>query len=500
MKKSLYHIVSLKKIVILIAVVSLSTFAHSQDANNNEAETEKELGGVIEAFLDWASLSFATYTGQHEAELGSVFAKAKEGLAKYPELQNLINDNSGGQGGALAEGVNTLTTKTGVKVYFLPQMANPDGKFYINSFNGFLAESSTNLIPPYILVKINVSGSNTGGYTLSTSVETSDDVKANKYNLKEMNTENPFYALNTTVPKRKDMASHLKLSLYNGIGALHSEMDGSLRADLSILQAGTLYREGEEVEVAYDKDKPTVLTVEDKDGQAPSKKVTWVLDPAEAEYEADDNQLTLAPQAGQWKVTASAGNKSTHVFLKSVDFNLDWRQILKEILKEVVNESVAAARTKIDSLASDTASYHADIQSQRKVLLEREGYTVSSTNPTFSSDIYFEEVDDSQEMTQAELDQLLKDDQINEFVELHRKWYIVTAEVLLQLNIETFLNTLIDDPKRMDDFVSEVKNSSPELILSLVANLVTRPEGRLDIKKLLIDHLNQQINQVANAE
>ncbi|MEP2276279.1 MAG: hypothetical protein ABJH98_12530 [Reichenbachiella sp.] len=481
--------------ILLFLLLGLTPWtSQGQDGTASDEQTEEQMKGVVEAFLDWAAISFATYTGQHEAEMGSIFAKAKDGLEKYPELQELINDNTNGQGGMLAEGVNALTTKTGVKVYFLPEIANPDNKFYINSFNGFLAEGSANLIPPYILVKMDVSGNNESGYAVSCTVETSDDVKSKKYNLKTMDADNPFFALNTTVPERKNMASHMKLSLYNGVGALHDEMDGSLREDLSILHAGTLYRTGEELEVAYDKDKPTVLQVEDKDGQAPNKSVTWSLDPSDAEFETSGHQLTLAPQAGQWKVTASAGNKNTHIFLKSVDFNLDWKDIVKTLLYEALQTKLDQTKAKIDSLEAASPGYDSELQSQLQKI-EAANYPLeTNSNPLFSA------YEQPQVLTGEDTVKFYGNPVRAEGFEKLRKFKGHLVDVLQQVNMAAFIDILVEDPKRFETLLNNMGDNISSLVIELVASGLNRTERDQKIKDVIFNYLNTHLVQLADAE
>lgn len=484
----------IKGLVLLIMLGAMPWSVSGQDGTGSDTEADEQMKGVTEAFLDWAAISFATYTGQHEAEMGSIFAKAKDGLEKYPELQELINDNTNGQGGMLAEGVNALTTKTGVKVYFLPQMANPDNKFYINSFNGFLAEGSANLIPPYILVKMDISGNNKAGYTVSCTVEASDDVKSNKYNLKSMDADNPFFGLNMTVPLRKNMASQMKLSLYNGVGALHDEMDGSLREDLSILHAGTLYRTGEELEVAYDEDKPTVLQVEDKDGQAPSKSVTWTLDPSDAEFETSGHQLTLAPQAGQWKVTATAGNKSTHVFLKSVDFNLDWKDIVKTLLYEALQTKLDQTKAKIDSLEAASPGFDSELQNQLQKI-EAANYPLeTNSNPLFSA------YQEPQVLTGQDTVKFYSNATRAEGFKKLRKFKGHLVNVLQQVNMAAVIDVLVEDPKRFETLLNNMGDNISSLVLELIASGLNRTERDQKIKDIIFNYLNAHLVELADAE
>ncbi|MEO9964869.1 MAG: hypothetical protein ABJF11_03720 [Reichenbachiella sp.] len=469
------------------------------DTSDDQSKIGEELDQFANRFLDWIVLSYATYTGQHEAELESIFAKAKEALDNQSEVRELLRDLMGSSDeNSLEQVVRDFTNQTGIGVYFVPQIANENDGFYVPIFNNFLAEGAKNPIAPFVIVKPLISGNHRSGYQVSYTLETSPDLNAKKYNLDQADTNNPFHPISGSVAQRKGLAERLKPNLAAGVKILTENVDENFLPKLVITYDGNVYRPGEEIEMGMEAAAEIRLIAMNRDGSEPKRNVVWSFAPETVERKVRGSDLVFPlSTAGRWAILAESGSLKATVGVKVVDFNLDWREVLKAILKEVVNESIATARFKIDSLANDTLSYTTEIQQQRNVLLEREGYTVNSSTATVSSDIYFEEVDDSQNMTQSELDAFMQDEQAKAYVELHRKWYIVTAQILLQLNIEVFLNALIDDPKRLDDFVSEVKNSSPELIISLITNLSSRPDGRLDIKNLIINHLNKQIQDAA---
>ena len=174
-------------LVLLISPLLPVAAQESEVSAEDKTKLGEELDQFANRFLDWAVLSYATYTGQHQAELESVFAKAKDFLEDNPQIQVLLRDITGASNAnGLEQVVRDLTNQTGIGIYFRPQIANENDGFYVPIFNNFLAEGAKNPIAPYVIVSPLISGNHKSGYHVSYSTETSPDLNANKYNLDQL--------------------------------------------------------------------------------------------------------------------------------------------------------------------------------------------------------------------------------------------------------------------------------------------------------------------------
>lgn len=489
-----------KPLMALILTVWMLVPVHAQEAPDPASAEEKEMKGFAafyNTFIDWAALSYGTYTGQSDAELGSVFAKLKEGLDNSPELQEFVGEASTAiTKGALEESARVFTNKTGVGLYILPQLDNPQNRSYVKTFNSFLAEGASAPLAPYVLVKVNVKGTKkTGGYTVTASVEGSSEIKMKKYGMDQWTEENPFYGVSGAVATPMELSRQVKEGLVQGAYTLAAEMTENFRPPLAIIHEATLYRSGEEVEVPFESDQDVVLSVEDKNGKAPTKAVTWDVVPSGLAMQPNGSRLTLSPTGGgRWTVTARAGSKNTQVALKVVNLSLDWRVVLKGILKEVVNEKIQAARVNIKEAKESIASKD-ELLKAYKNILEEDGYSLTTST---SVDVVPTEGDSPEQiMSVSEAELYFSAGKKKNFYDKIGKFMTAAASLALELQIETYLNALIDNEGEMDNLVQNIKDNSPDLILQLVGQLTTGKNAKEDIKKVVINFLNERINEVA---
>lgn len=478
--------------------------AQAQDTggsmDSDQSKVGEELDQFVNRFLDWVVLSYATYTGAHDAELESIFAKAKTALDNQPEVQALLQDiKSSSNEEGLEQLVRDFTNKTGIGVYFVPQIVNQNDGFYVPIFNDFLAEGAKNPIAPYVIVKPVIDGNHKSGYNISYSIETSPDLNPKKYNLDQSNNGNPFNGIAGSIAKRKELASKFKPNLALGVKTLTETVNENFLPKLVITYEGNVYRPGEEIEVGMDPDSTAGirLIARNRDGTEPKRSVVWSFAPETVERKVRGSDLVFPLNtAGQWAIMAESGSLKATVGVKVVNFNLDWKSIMKEILKEVVNESIAVARAKIDSLAA--AGSQDQLLEEYKEILVEDGFDLTAQPPA-SFSMSFEMRSEERVLTDSEFEAYFRTDKKRRFLDNLGTFMIAAAQIALQVEIETYLNTIIDDPNQMNGLVEDIKESSPELIIELVTNLASKPDTRSDIKKIVIDFLNQRINEVANS-
>lgn len=275
--------------------------------------------------------------------------------------------------------------------------------------------------------------------------------------------------------------------LFNGLAQIRGLLGDSMHPNLAIRFDDQNYVHENTIEVWKNDEPITLRAITDRE------TVEWggVLAPDGMTASVDISE------AGQKTITLSSTDGSISVNVIAKVFNLDVKEILKELLKQVIREKVQAARDKIDSLATTRSSLEVAIGEQQAEYLQNEGYPFTATvEESDNSVIYFEDVEDSFEGTQADLASLRGNENVNVMIESHRQFFLVAARIALEINIEKFLAGVIDDQETINRFAQSIRDNSPELIADLILNMTRKPENRTELKAMVINYVNEQINIV----
>ncbi|MBL6446570.1 hypothetical protein JMN32_09630 [Fulvivirga sp. 29W222] len=276
--------------------------------------------------------------------------------------------------------------------------------------------------------------------------------------------------------------------LFKGMTRIKELLGNSMIPNLALRFNDQNYVHGNNIEVWKNEEPILLRAITD------SETVEWegVINPDGMTASVDVSEV------GQKVVTLSSADGSISVNVIVKEFNLDVEEILKELLKEVIRERVQAAREKIDSLTTAQEGLKEAIGQQHTTYLQSEGYQLTvNAEEGDNNIIYFEEVEDSFEGTQADLIALRGDENINAMIESHRQFFLAAARVVLEINIETFLAGVIDDQETINRFAQSIRDNSPELIADLILNMTRKPENRTELKAMVINYVNEQINIVA---
>ena len=208
------------------------------------------------------------------------------------------------------------------------------------------------------------------------------------------------------------------------------------------------------------------------------------------------NATVAVDVKGIKQVTVKSGADLITVSVNVKEFEVDLEDVIKEILIQVINDKIAEAREKIDSIKNTSVQLDGQIVETKKVLDARVG--MIATSQSSGEIVIEEEIIDERKGTAEELVQLKQDETNNKYIELHRRKFIVIAEILLQIKIEVLLADIIRDDGNMQAYIAAIKDSSPRLITDLILNLTRKPENRAELKNIIVNYLNEQIHEMAS--
>ena len=98
---------------LMIFCLGFGLQAQDSGSGGDQSKVGEELDQFVNRFLDWVVVSYATYTGQHDAELESIFAKAKDALDKIEAGATLVQVYTGFiyEGPKLVKSINKALLK-----------------------------------------------------------------------------------------------------------------------------------------------------------------------------------------------------------------------------------------------------------------------------------------------------------------------------------------------------------------------------------------------------
>lgn len=501
-KKYSVDSLSLKRLPLLtcLIVFCLDFGLHAQN-NSSGSSQSKVLTALDEfqnRFLDWVVLAYATYTGQHDAELESIFAKAKSGLDKQPDIQKLLNeiqDISGENG--LNQVVRDFTNKTGIGIYFVPQIVNNDDGFYVPILNNFLAEGAKNPVAPYVMVKPVIDGNNKDGYNISYSIETSPNINPKKYNLDRACKSNPFHAIAGQAAKRKDLITKLRPNLARGVISLTNTVDENFLPKLVITYDGNVYRPEEKIELGMESNPMAKirLIAKNRDGSTPKRAVRWSIYPETVERKVQGSHLLFPQsQAGLWAIMAESGANKATVDVKVVNFNLDWKPIVKNILYELLRNELDRTKIKIDSMEALGPGYNADLKARLKEI-EAANYPLESDGSQWHS-LY----DQPRVLSERDAKRFYSNKTRARGFRHLTKFKKHAINTLRQVNLAAFIDILIEKPNRFDLFFKGFTDYSASHVLEIVAAGLESHERDEKIREVVINYLNANLESLADSE
>ncbi|WP_109833252.1 hypothetical protein [Reichenbachiella versicolor] len=487
--------------ISLSLILSLSYPTQAQESAEEGGkfdEAKKEIAEFYNAFLDWAIISYNTYTGQHEGELNSVFAKVKGNLDGNPQIKQLVGELQEIQSELGLKGaIQDFTNESGIKVYVAPSRAVEGEGFYTKTFNRLLMEGAQNPVAPYIIVSPTVNGSKSKGYTISYETETSPEVHANKYHLTSPGTKNPFNELAGSANKQLEMGKKLREGLKSGMQNLRTNVTQNLKPPLYLDEGGDMIRPGDEKEFGMEEEGTTIrLVATEKNGSPTSKKVTWTCTPEGLELNPSGNTLDFPiDEDGLWTVSARAGNDVADATIRVVNFSLDWKGLVKQILYDALESKLEQSKNKQDSLQAISGDVDGELAAQLALVeaanypLENEGIELE---PLYETPVLLTGNDTTtfySNKTRAE-----------GFKKL-RKFKKIAVDILKEVNMAAVIDITIENPDKFDEVLNGIIDNSGTLALELFTSLKDDPEQRKErFKEIVFDYINAELEKQADAE
>jgi hypothetical protein len=284
----------------------------------------------------------------------------------------------------------------------------------------------------------------------------------------------------------------INAAIFAGLDKLKEILGSAYAPNIAIKYSEELYLNNQTLE-AWQKPGGTVrLEAVDKNGTPLTGSLTWtnaIGNGSTIEYKVDEATTT--------KVTVKRGTDQISFTVRVKEFTLDVEDILKEILIEVLSDKISEAREKIKEMKSDSASVVSGITVVKQQLDIRSGLADATPNAS-NVQVFTEEIVDESEGSAQQLQALLRDESSRSFIELHRRKFLLVADALLQVKIEVFLADIIRNEGSVNAYIDAIKDSSPHLIADLILNLTRKPENKNQIKDIIVNYLNKQIDEVVS--
>ncbi len=486
---------SISKIFLyLTLIVGFSLPALAQE------ETEKkEPGYFFNSFLDWVVLSYATYTGELDAEAGSVFSKLIERYREDERLGPLLeNINESLIEGGLEAQSQEFFRQTGIRLYFVGEFDDVEKVGYLRHYNVLFQEKLEQKTTPYILVTAHLSGNNKAGYRVNVSVEGSSQINLRKYNLNKQDESNPFWGVvQQNISGRNTFGGAIREQLINGITTLREVVSEDFLPPLLISVRDDWYKSGETIEIGGGAGGTVTLLAIDRDGQEPQDTVIWTISPDTAfitEPVIVGNRLDFPLDVGgQFDVTATSGSDEVSVVLDIVDVELNLDYILSELLQEVLQPLFEAERERLEQLALDSLNAWAE-SLEKAQELEAYNYPIEE-----GSNELISLLDEPRTLSGADTTFFNTDPLRKETMEKIRKRKKLTFDLQKGRKLVSFVRGAVQNRDSLqiilDDMLDNVGTVIGELAVSLI-NGTAREEAKV----IITDYLNENLSRLAGQD
>ncbi len=484
-------------LLCLLATMPIDSFA--QEEEGMQKKIKKEVDFFLDTFRDWAVLSYATYTGQMDAEAASFFSKMLGKYKKRPNLKLLFDKIDLDQiiHSGLDEGSHDFFNKTGIRIYFVGKMVNEPDNSYLSSYNWFLEEKLKNPSLPYIIVRPVLHGPDSSGYKVTVSVEGSPEIKMGKYKLDASDDSNPFHRVTGEFKKRSKMGKAIKEGLLDGLKTLTNEVKENYLPDLMLSFKGDYYKDGEEIEHGAGVDQWVDIKVINKYGQQPEYPTLWTLAPADemtAKATMTGYELSFPGlKAGNYDITALSGGDEITVRLALQGIDNILKNLLKDLIVEVLTSKKQEAQDTLTVIRQDSVVNSEALRGQI-TLLEQGNlpmeYTSTVYNPLFPG---------SREV--SEQDSRL----FNESIERKRGFELLRKRRGLKDNIREKLNTMafadlvVDHPDKLKELLDDLLMNSGGLLAGLI--LGKDSDGQRDsARDIVVKYLNENMERLVGLQ
>jgi hypothetical protein len=293
-------------------------------------------------------------------------------------------------------------------------------------------------------------------------------------------------------PKPRESKEKVNKAIFEGLDKLKIALGTAYEPKIAIRYEGELYLNGQTIETWQRTGEVVSLTAVNKSNVALAGSITWT------NANGTGAVATVPIDAkGIKMVTLKSGADQISVNVNVKEFEVNVEEILKELLLQVINEKLTESRHRIDSIRNGSNQVDNQIISTKNELDTRSGM-IASTQEIPGIVVENEDVIDERKGTTEDLVILKRDEPSNKYIELHRKKFILLADILLQIKIEILLKDIIGNDGNINAYITAIKDSSPQIISDLILNLVKNPENRTQIKYIIVNYLNEQINGVAS--
>ena len=452
-------------ILLLLFVAPLTGISQIHEALDKKA---------IGRMLDWVSI-FTLYS---DVELSD-----KVDLRQYTEAASLataIITNP-----ELSVKIAEVRGATFVNIY--PKGILQSNEWLITKLNEVSNAQYDVLNAPYVTLEVAFTPV-TNGYTVMLTLRSSNQIT---HNLADINSIMNRAINGQVFAKPRDAKEKVNKAIFEGLDKLNTLLGQAYAPKIAIRYNDELYLNGQTIET-WQRTKETItLTAVNTIGAPLQGVISWTN-----AMGSSANATVAVDVKGIKQVTVKSGADLITVSVNVKEFEVDLEDVIKEILIKVINDKIAEAREKIDSIKNTSVQLDGQIVETKKVLDARVG--MIATSQSSGEIVIEEEIIDERKGTAEELVQLKQDETNNKYIELHRRKFIVIAEILLQIKIEVLLADIIRDDGNMQAYIAAIKDSSPRLITDLILNLTRKPENRAELKNIIVNYLNEQIHEMAS--
>jgi hypothetical protein len=284
----------------------------------------------------------------------------------------------------------------------------------------------------------------------------------------------------------------INAAIFAGLDKLQEILGSAYTPNIAIKYDEELYLNNQTLEAWQKPGGAITLEAVDKNGTPLTGSLTWtnaIGNGNTIEYKVDEASTT--------KVTVKRGNDQISFNVRVKEFTLNVEDLLKEILLEVITEKIQSARESLDKVKNDSSDLARKIDETKAQLNVQSGFAAYD-HITPSGEAVDEGIIDFREGTPAELEDIRKDNTKNNFIEFHRAKFLLLAQALLQIKIEVFLEDILKNDGNIEAYAKAIKDNSPQLIADLILNMIRKPENRSQVKDIVVNFLNKQIDEVVS--
>jgi hypothetical protein len=461
------------KPLFLVALLGVPLLLAAQE---KEDKPDKK---TIKKLMDWVSV-FTQYSNVNLSD--------KVDLKEYGEVADLAK--SALTNPELGAKLASFKEATSVNVYPLGMMGG--NEWIVAKLNRLSRAQYSVLNAPYLTLEVWFTPDATASsYTVAALFKTTED-KLRPAVLK-VNPALSSALTGKTYAQPRLAKADVNAALFAALGTLQVEIGSSFTPAIAIRYNDQRYTHNQTIEVWQKANEGITLQAVDKDNVPLTGTLTW------AGVTGSGNTVTFPiGKAGLERITLKRGKDEMSVLIKVKEFSLNPEDLIKQIVRQLLLEKNNSSADSIKLLQKDSVVVSQELS--KKLIDYGSGISFSQDGNPVPESVQTQVVkieNNERILSSIEVGNIKADPKRKIILELlAKKWKGLKALASL-LRLKVLINTLIDDPAKLETFIKSLGNDMEKLVANLVVNGMKK-DTETEIRKIIAKFVNDKIEALVD--